>query len=319
MRESLPERPLLKPWYRLAHTHDGLVLEYGQAALMFQGAAAQRLLPALLPLLDGERTLEDIGSYLGEPIFPAIRQALELLARHGAIASGSAYRDQPRPLRDAAWHLAAASGDDVDAARRLLRRSRVEVRGNGPVAEESVRLLRLAGVGEVAHPAWLDDGQGGTDVVVAVPDPGEIPALRELNELALRVGFQWLQALPFDGRYASIGPLFIPGETCCYDCFRLRQAANLEYPDELRALERSGASYPVPAPLVSTLAGLATTLALNWLGGRDPSLPGVLHTLELRPVCLVTRHHVYRVPRCPTCSGLEELAAPSPWFESTAC
>lgn len=319
MEKTLPERPLLKPWYRLAYEDDWVVLEYGQAALTFQGAATQRLLPALLPLLDGERTLEEIGSYLGESISPAIRHALELLARHGAIVAGPARAERPRPFRDAAWYLAAASSEEIDAASLPLTRSRVAVRGTGPVAEEIARLLRLAGVEELEHQAWAEDADGGPDFVVAAPDPGELPRLAELNALALRAGFPWLQILPFDGRYASIGPLFVPGETCCYSCFRLRQAANLEYPLELRALERSEASYPTPSPLVSALAGLTTTLALHWLGCRDPSLPGVLHALELQPVCIVTRHLVYRVPRCPACSGLEELAAPRPWFEATPC
>jgi hypothetical protein len=78
----VPERPLLKPWYRLAVDDGKVVLDHAQSALVFEGAAAARLLPALLPLLDGEHSLSDIVATLGQPAEAAIEQALALLAAH---------------------------------------------------------------------------------------------------------------------------------------------------------------------------------------------------------------------------------------------
>ena len=52
----LPTRPLLRPWYRLARPQGRFALEYGRVAIVLEGAATERLVPGLLPLLDGRRS-----------------------------------------------------------------------------------------------------------------------------------------------------------------------------------------------------------------------------------------------------------------------
>jgi bacteriocin biosynthesis cyclodehydratase domain-containing protein len=127
-----------------------------------------------------------------------------------------------------------------------------------------------------------------------------------------------MQVLPFDGRFAAVGPLFLPEETCCFECYLLRRASNVEYGDELAVLAREPAPWPMPPPLAATVAGLAALQALRWLALRDPFVPGVLTAVELDGVAKLGSHVVYRVPRCPACSGLDELAPPLPWFEELA-
>src|SRR5947208_317481 len=63
----LPTLPYLAPWYRLAEVEGGLALEYGQTVVRLDGAAVRLLLPALLPLLDGTRTVDEVVEGLGEP------------------------------------------------------------------------------------------------------------------------------------------------------------------------------------------------------------------------------------------------------------
>ena len=87
---AVPERPLLKPWFRRCSLPDGLVLEHGRATVRFRGAAATRLLPLLVPLLDGGRTVPEIVAAVGAAVEPATRNALGLLARHGLLADGPA-------------------------------------------------------------------------------------------------------------------------------------------------------------------------------------------------------------------------------------
>src|SRR6185437_10869069 len=72
----LPALPQLKPWYRQAAVDGSLVLEHGQSAVVFGGAAATRLLPALLPLLDGSRPVAAIVDELGPAAEPAVLNAL---------------------------------------------------------------------------------------------------------------------------------------------------------------------------------------------------------------------------------------------------
>lgn len=312
----VPARPQLEPWYRLARGDGLLALEYGQSAVFFEGAAAERLLPALLPLLDGTRTVAEIVRCLGEAVEPAVAKALSLLARHGLLAPGPPLpAATPRPFAETA-SLLAADGAAPSPAKALsaLRRGRAAVVGTGTLAEEVVRVLRLSGVADLERLGW-ESPTLRMPLALVAPSPAELPELPAWNERALAAGASWLQVLPFDGRYAAAGPLYIPGETCCYACFRLRRADNLDLLRELPHLDDVPARYPCAPALERALAGLAAALALRWLVARDPSLPGVLHALEWGERVAVTTHVVYRVPRCPACSPAAAASAPRPWHE----
>ena len=309
-----PTLPYLAPWYRIATADDGVVLEYGQRIICLAGRAGAVLVPALLPLLDGTRTLDEIVQALGQPARPAIEAALERLDEHDLLLEGPPLADDvPAPLSATAELLASLRPGGVTPREALatLECRSVAVVGAGPAAVEVGRLLGQSGIQarrEETVPA-------GFDLVVCVPAPEELPALGNWNLAALGSGQPWLPVLPFDGRYASIGPLCIPDETCCFECFRRRRTANLDVGDELALLEATPAGYPVAPAVQALVAGLATTLALEWLVLDDHQVPAAFYAVELGQVLAVSLHHVHRVPRCPACSGLADVAAPLPWHK----
>src|SRR2546423_3000938 len=145
-------RPRLSPWYRLARVGDALALEHGQAVVRLDGAAATKLLPRLLPLLDGTRTVDEIAACLGEPIRPAVEHALELLEEHGLLLDGPAEADGG----DTVARLVAATGPHRSESElaRVLALSRVGVAGVGRGAEEVARALRGAGIERVSRADW---------------------------------------------------------------------------------------------------------------------------------------------------------------------
>ena len=100
--------------------------------------------------------------------------------------------------------------------------------------------------------------------------------------------------LPFDGRFAAIGPLYIPGETACYECFRHRRAANITYAPQFWAMQET------PAP---------------WHLRNDAGIPGNFQSLEFGGDITLGSHIVYRVPRCTACGSVEGVAPVLPWFE----
>lgn len=320
---STPERPLLKPWYRLAWMDGACLLEYGGSAVRLEGAAARHLLPALLPLLDGTRTLVEIREALGAAVAPAIGQALAGLEQAGVLTEGP-----PRGSERASGRATALAelvselspaGESPSHIAGLLAAAAAALIGAGETAGSLARLLESCGVGRVER-LELGDLRGGTptwELLVAAPDPCELAGLAELNELALEHALPWLQVLPFDGRAASVGPLFIPQATCCHRCFQLRRASTSGCRDELSALADVTAAYGVASPIAALLAGLGAMIALRWLSSRDARLPGRLWALELWPSPSLTEHVVYRVPRCPACSQAETAAPPSPWFEAS--
>src|SRR4029453_17036413 len=110
------------------------------------------------------------------------------------------------------------------------------------------RLLRQSGIQVRRNEAMPSD----VDLVICAPSPAQLPSLDDWNKQALAAGQPWLQVLPFDGRYAAVGPLYLPEETCCFECFRLRRLANLDAGYELVVLEAVPAAYPA-APAVQAL------------------------------------------------------------------
>ncbi len=194
--------PYLPPWYRIATEGARVVLEYGQRIVCMEGTAAEHLVPALLPLLDGTRTVDEIVAILGEPVRPAVENALAELDDHGLVAEGPPYGDDlPRPVAGSVELLTALRpGTRVVDTAVVLGSCSVGVVGGGGAGLEAARLLRVGGV-RVERLGRLEC----VDLVVCAPAAGELPRLPEWNAQALASAQPWLQVLPFDGRYATVG------------------------------------------------------------------------------------------------------------------
>jgi bacteriocin biosynthesis cyclodehydratase domain-containing protein len=301
------ERPLLKPWYRLSVDGGRSVLRYAGSVLEFEGAAAERLVPHLLPLLDGTRTVDEVVDALGEGVRPAVEHALSLL-RANDLLTDPVPAEASEGARRCAELLAAtdAGGRSGAVLATRLGATEAHVLGGAPAAETVGRLLHLGGAGSVAALGW-DDPPPASGLVVVAPAADELPFLAEWNRRALEAEAAWLQVLPFDGRYAAVGPVFVPGQTACHACYVLRRDSTIA-----PLAEPAGGHHAGAAPLDAALAGLAVLVALRWLAG-DPADAGTLIAVELVPELRCTRHFVYRVPRCPACSPAATRAAPAPW------
>jgi bacteriocin biosynthesis cyclodehydratase domain-containing protein len=310
---GIPRKPLLAPWYRLVGEGDRLLLAFGQSVVVLEGAAVGTLLPVLLPLLDGSRSLDDLAARLGPAARPAIELAVATLAEHGAVVEGP---DAAREIRPAAHAAAAAWGLGPRVAAERLRAATVDVVGSSPAGVEIARLLRLAGVGELRAGSWRC--RGSADLAVVSPAPDEFDRLPRWNRRALERGRRWLLLRPFDGLAATVGPLVVPGESACYQCLLLRLGANLGLGDDVCDIEAAPASTVADAPFEALSVALTAHLALRWAVGRDTALPGVLHVVEARPRLSVSEHAVLRVPRCRACSPVARLAAPLPWHSAEA-
>ena len=306
--------PYLAPWYRVTTAPGKVLLEHGQRIVRLEGRATERLLPALLPLLDGTRTVEEIVQLLGPPVRGAVEQALELLAAHGVLEEGPPLpADLPLPTAGTAALLASLrpGGRPLAEIAASVASCSVAVAGEGAAGVEVARFLRAGG----ADVQRAETVGAGVDLTVCVPSGAELARLSEWNAQALEVRAPWLQVVPFDGRYAAVGPLFLPGDTCCYECFRLRRQANLDGGSELALLEHAPAVGRVVPALDAVVGGLAALVVSSWLVHDDHYAPGAFYALELVPTLSLTVHHVYRVPRCPACSGLADVAPPLPWHK----
>jgi bacteriocin biosynthesis cyclodehydratase domain-containing protein len=313
MTPSIPSRPLLTPWYRLVGDGDRLLLEHAQVVVVLEGAAVSTLLPALLPLLDGTRTAPDLVERLGVAARPAVDRALETLAGHGLLVEGPA---APGPVRQAAHALAAAHAVAPAVAAERLAKAKIGFVGGAAAAADVARLLHAAGVGATQRVSWRRGAS--VDIALVAPAADELDGVLAWNALALRQRIPWVLLRPFDGLMTAIGPLVVPGESCCYHCVLLRRGSNVEYGPDLIEIDATPSAAEADPGVDALSTAVAAHLVLRWVVGADTTLPGVMFAVEPRPLPAITRHPVLRVPRCPACSSSERLAARLPWHEAQA-
>jgi bacteriocin biosynthesis cyclodehydratase domain-containing protein len=308
-----PRRPLLAPWFRVVGDGERLLLEHAQSLVVLEGAAVRTLLPALIPLLDGTRTIDELAQTVGPAVRPAIECALDVLSARGVVVEGP---DAPLRSRPGARAAAALFGIGLADASARLGSASVGLVGRSDVAVDVARLLAGAGLAAVRRLGW--GGRGRADLTVVAPAPDELDRLPAWNRHALSAEVRWLYVRPFDGRCSAIGPLFVPGQTCCYECLLLRRGANSGFAADHADVEATPIAAHADAGITALAAAVAAHLALRWLVGRDRAAAGAVRTIELVPGLRLVEHAVLRVPRCPACSGLARLAAPLPWHPAAA-
>jgi bacteriocin biosynthesis cyclodehydratase domain-containing protein len=148
--------------------------------------------------------------------------------------------------------------------------------------------------------------------LVTAVDHGGQHVLREWNAQCVENRVQMLP-VSVANLIGWVGPIVIPGETPCYECLRARQNANVSDPDLVRAAEsaalegqRCGGFHPSIANLVAEFAVLELT---KFYGrGMGPYQAGTLVRVN-GTLPQVTMHRVLKVPRCPVCSPLHNVAS----------
>lgn len=312
----IPSRPALAGWCRVVEDGSRLLLEHGGTLVTLEGRAVRALLPRLLPLLDGSRTLEEVTDVLGPAATPAVERAVALLAEHGLLADGRPGEPDGTPLTAAASYAAAVTRrTTVAAASEALRAATVLVLGSGAGAEATAGQLEQAGFLHVERRP-VDGPAEADDFVLAAPSAHELGELATVNRRRLDEGGAWIQVLPYDGRHLVVGPLFLPGTSACRACYVTRRGACSGYEDDFDLLDARPPRAVVPPALDVAAGALAAVLALRWCTVRDPALPGCFYALEPGAILGLSHHRLLRVPRCRACGT--QRAVPSPWHQAAA-
>ena len=248
---GVPSRPLLAPWYRLVGDGDRLLLEHGRSVVVLEGAAVRVLLPVLLPLLDGTRTLDELSSRLGAAVRPALEAALELLAANDLLVEGPDVRAALRPSVHA---VAAGFGlTPAEAAERLgertCRRRRVLAgrRARSPGSSMRPGSPRCAGSPGAAGRRSISPSSRRRETR-STHCPAGTCSRSERGSAGSPCG-------PFDGLIATVGPLVVPGESSCHECLLLRLAANVEYGPDLAEIEAAPVAAAADAALEALVGG----------------------------------------------------------------
>ncbi|MFI6477238.1 hypothetical protein ACIBH1_04855 [Nonomuraea sp. NPDC050663] len=172
---------------------DTLIISGGRLPRVFTGAAATRVLPRLLPLLDGHHTAEQIAHRLELPT----GQVAEIVA----LLDSSGLLDHEPDLSGPAGPFWSRLGDPRGSAglRRALSSDVLHVAASGPLAALLEADLRATGV--ALSPAVVDD-----------PAPWWRRGTTVLPVTA-------------DGHHLDVGPLLRPGHSVCPACLAASRKA----------------------------------------------------------------------------------------------
>jgi ribosomal protein S12 methylthiotransferase accessory factor len=253
---------------------------------------------AVARMLDGAHAVEEIFAALSKS-YPAeqIFGALDGLRAAGYLAEGSTAEARPAM---AFWeHLGIAPS----LARSRLDAAAVSTIRFGNVDLECL-LACLRSQGVKVTP------EGGVTVVVT--DDYLRSELAIWNGRSLISGKAWLLVKPV-GIETWIGPMFVPGQTACWECLaqRLRGHRKLEdYIARHNGIERPIGPPPaaIPSTLHSAVAEAATEI-IRWIGTGGKS--NLLNRVVSTSVLTLERHHHVLIRR-PQCSSCGSSGSPTP-------
>lgn len=318
--EALPGRlPQLRPyWSAYAFGPDDVELKSIGRSVRLSGAGAGALLPLLIPLADGTRTVDEMCALLGVRPGGAPERYISQLLGLGLLVDGVAGGRCPvcgpsRASLIACTFLEALVGlDRLHTAHDRLARSRVTLWGSDCVASRIAALLGECEVdvqvrswpGPSAEEAAIDLSEEDSaalresSLAVGVGVCARDRRLEVLNAACLAEGTPWLPVCS-DAVESTVGPLVLPGRSACLLCLRGRLEALAAGP---ATLLRSGCR-PLLAPLIGVVSGLAAYAAYRFLLDIDgESLVDQLARVKHRSLDL-QRSDILRLPGCPACAS----------------
>jgi oxazoline/thiazoline synthase len=257
---------------------------------------------AVAPMLDGTHEIEMIfealsGAYPAEQVFAA----LDRLRTSGYLAEDASGGEAPSTT--AFWEHV---GVRPSLARARLDATPVSVVAIGDVETDCLsELLSRQGVRIVS--------EGGVRVLVT--DDYLRSELASWNAHSLISGKAWLLMKPV-GIETWMGPLFVPGQSACWECLAQRLRGHRKLEGYLA--RRSGTNLPigvVPASIASTqhaaLAEAATEIT-RWIGtaGQSTLLDRIVSTSVI--TLERTNHTLIRRPQCPSCGSPDSNVGPTP-------
>ncbi|GAB1543503.1 hypothetical protein NUACC21_61780 [Scytonema sp. NUACC21] len=278
-------KPMFNPHYHVRVVEPDtvyLLSEQGQCTL------GGRLYVLLAPFLNGRHTVNEIAHQLrDEATLFEIHNVLTRLESEGYLAEAP----DIVPQKVAAfWN---ALGVEPGNAIRKLQESRVSITAFGEVGVEAfIPVLKSLD---------LQVGEGGDFTVVLTDDYLQL-GLDGLNREAEQTRKPWLLAKPV-GTVICLGPLFVPGQTGCWECLakHLRSKREAETTVEkgvIPSLLSSRAVLPTSFQLGLNLIAMETAKWIVW--GEHQHLKGRLIAIDLTSLSM--QYQVLdKLPQCPVC------------------
>jgi SagB-type dehydrogenase family enzyme len=237
LRESdLPLRPSFLPGLVLVPVESGLVVDGTYQRQLFKGEVAQALLPHLIRLMDGTRTLQELQGAFPPATRKHVRDAVLLLFRCGLVQDGEVdhsidpiHKTQTFAFFERYVGVTRVNQSGREAQRRLDSSEVVifDSCGAADHGETLKSLLQETGVRSVllAHRESLNDLSPGREfersLILSLSFREEDCEWHaKLDDWCSKHDMQWLRAvIDLSQNQVDLGPLFIRGKRPCYRCF----------------------------------------------------------------------------------------------------
>lgn len=183
----------------------------------------------------------------------------------------------------------------------------VEVRGEGLIADAARRCMRGLGL-SAGKPSC---GAPGLTFICCDHDDFDFFLAENAAALKTRSRASFMRK---SGSRLLIGPIVVPYQTACFNCYRERLESNIEFIEEFEALVRPGKTGPGErltdgTGLLSGLVGFLVThhVVFALEGVMHVVKPGEVHSFDLLSG-KTRRHPVLKLPRCRECGRAREGA-----------
>jgi molybdopterin-synthase adenylyltransferase len=333
------ERRLRLNRLQVVETGEGLLLKRGRVVVEIQGAPSAQIAQALLQIsANGDATRQELCAPFPPELHPSIEALIEALeARRLLTDAARPELAVEEPVDVFYWHF----GRQREDVARSFTRVRVTVLGVNCVSRRLVSALRESGIDDVEvvdypllanvrlfresgqvdeeewperfgrptpYREWLEAGGGRENgCLVGTSDFGGQHLLRSWNQHCVRERVQFLPVVLQD-LIGTIGPLVVPGESACLECFRARENAHMDMPEKRRASEYGAFQGQVVNafhPSMASVLGDLVAMELVKFHGQlmRSQLVGNLIEINLL-VPEITTRRVLKLPRCQVCGTL---------------
>ena len=143
----------------------------------------------------------------------------------------------------------------------------------------------------------------GADFVVSGADWPAHDIERWVNAACFELGVPFI-SMSHSPPVARVGPLYVPGETGCFECQEMTYRECFPLYDELAEQRRGRPSQAATlGPVCAFVGGQVALETVHRITGVcEPATLGRAHIYDLRTMT-VTREDVPRVPDCPVCGA----------------
>ncbi|WZX99233.1 SagB family peptide dehydrogenase [Bacillus sp. FSL W7-1360] len=224
----LPEKPCMSDAFQVIPLPDGMMVHGGENLQVLRGKAATQFLPQLVPLLNGQKTIEELSYLFPQYSLEAIRDVISLLYVRGLLEDGEG--DAGIDLEEYEPEGLAFFRRHTDSTRvnrsageglNRLKNTSILVLTDSQHGEGIQSELRHTGVSKV----WLGsldeeaDVEDADFVMVFITGCPNHDVLSRIDQMCAKKGIPWMFSC-VNGEKGVLGPYFEQGETACYQCFQ---------------------------------------------------------------------------------------------------